>query len=177
MSNFYNYFEKNIWLVVFTSLFGACSSILIIAFAIDKILGYDPCILCLYERIPYAVIAIISGAAYFADEKYKKISLYLIFITALAGFGLATFHTGVEREWWSPTSHCTPHVHLDDTTTMADFLSQLDKAPIGDCAKPALKILGLSLAEMNVILNFLLLVIMYKLIRFRCKSQTSKKTS
>jgi len=174
MSNYYNYIVKNIWSAFFASLFGACVCILLSALVIDKILGFDPCILCFYERIPYGVVALISGAGYFSTPKYRWVFLWLIAFSAAVGAGIAIFHTGVEREWWSPTSHCTPHVHLNDSTTMEDFLSQLDKAPIGDCTKPALRILGLSLAEINVILNLLLLGLMTQLIRFNAKAKLSK---
>lgn len=171
MSNYYNYIVKNIWSAFFASLFAASICVLLSALVIDKILGFDPCILCIYERIPYGIVALICGVGYFSDAKHRWIFLWLIALSAAVGAGIAIFHTGVEREWWSPTSHCTPHVHLNDSTTMEDFLSQLDKAPIGDCTKPALKILGLSLAEINVILNLLLLGLMTQLIRFNAKTK------
>lgn len=145
-------------------------SVLVSALFIDYYLDFDPCVLCVYQRIPYVIILFASLATFFVDPKHRLNILLLISVAVIGGVGVAIYHTGVEQAWWNPTTRCVPHIILQENTTYDDFMKQVNAAPIGDCSKPAFRILGFSLAEMNVIINLLLLAIVVKLIKLHAKT-------
>lgn len=155
---------NNVWKVTFliTSIFSLIA--LISAFIIDYILKFDPCFLCVYARIPYLIMFMLGAIGlYFQD--YRKIIINLIILAVMVGAGIAIYHTGVERSWWDPSYSCTPHIILGEKTSLDDFMKQLDSAPLGDCSRPAFKILGFSLAEINIMINLVLFAIYMKINR------------
>ena len=53
---------------------------LVSAFIIEYLMGYEPCKLCLYQRIPY-IVSFFFIIAIFQIKKFKKNFLFLLFIT------------------------------------------------------------------------------------------------
>lgn len=169
-SKLIKYLSDNFWNMVFAGFIIVSLSVIISAFYIDMILGFDPCILCLYQRIPYAVILLLSIIAIiFPKLEYK--SLLGISFALIIGAGISIYHTGIEKHWWDPTSKCIASVKIGENTSYQDFLLQLNSMPIGDCSKPAFHILSLSLAEMNIIVNFILFAILVKLLKKHAKTK------
>ncbi len=172
MSIFYNAFLKYKWKLVFAIFVIMSSCILISALFIDYYLGFDSCELCIYERIPYVVILLTSIASYFVvNHRFRTFTLYIIGFTIFIGLSIAIYHTGIELNWWSPTTKCTPQIVIKDDTTYDDFMHQINEAKVGDCTKAAFKIMGLSLAEINIVVNLILLIIIVKLIKFNAKTK------
>ena len=66
------------------------------AFFIEYILGYQPCNLCMLERIPYllAIIIITLNYKFIHIEKYLILLLILIFLAATI---LSLYHLGIEQ--------------------------------------------------------------------------------
>ncbi|KKB96054.1 Disulfide bond formation protein DsbB, partial [Candidatus Arcanobacter lacustris] len=58
---------------------------LIIAYGAEYIFGIKPCILCIYERIPYMVVAVLS----IASLLFKRNLLPLIIVIFIASSALA----------------------------------------------------------------------------------------
>ena len=165
-----NYFKPEFWDFTFIFLFSLSSSILAAAFWIDKILGFDPCILCIYQRIPYVLIALVSIFA-FKYSAYRKLSLKLISTALVVGAAIAVYHTGVEKHWWDSAFQCSPNLDLSPELTYSEFLQNLNNAPISDCSKAAIKIAAFSLAEINVIFSFLLLALTTNMIKLYAKTK------
>jgi disulfide bond formation protein DsbB len=118
-------------------------------------LGYAPCELCLKERVPYyAAIPVAGLAVLFAARGSKTllraafVALALIF-AASAVFG--AYHAGVEWGFWPGPNECTGL--LDRAASTDDFLKQLQSVKIARCDAPALRILGLSLADWNALIS------------------------
>ena len=145
-------------------LLAISSVVLASALFIDLFLGFDPCILCIYERVPYVFIMFFSIILIFNHLYIRSLLLIIAFITLIGG-SLAIYHVGIERNLWKATSQCSQSFDMNEYATLEDFKKHLDTARIGDCSKPALRILGLSLAEINVIMNMLLLI--FTLLSFR----------
>lgn len=159
-----NFYKNNYWRTIFILIAMITLSIILSAFVIDYILEFDPCVLCIYARIPYFLIFILSCIGY----KYlniKKVILTLLLLVSFSGLIIAVYHTGVERSWWQSSFNCSPSIRLSENTNLDDFLHQLDNAEIGDCSRPAFYIMGLSLAEANIVLNFMLIILFTKLLR------------
>lgn len=109
--------------------------------------GFDisPCDLCLKQRIPYAVIALLALGAWFMDRKWTPWALALIALLYVTETGIAFFHVGVEHRWWS--AGCGFKSTASDVRAMYE---QLIAAPITPCDKVEWTFLGLSMATWNV---------------------------
>src|SRR5690606_37216698 len=78
------------------------------AFAFQHLGGLAPCILCIWQRYPYA-IAIGLGALAFALAGRPGVARALIALAGLvllADAAIAAFHVGVEQGWWQGTAGC-----------------------------------------------------------------------
>ena len=125
---------------------------LVAALYIEIILEYNPCKLCLYQRIPYilAILVALFGIVY-----NSKLSVYLIFIIFLFSIFLSGYHVGIENEIFSESSVCSDQ-NLK-TSNKKDLLSSLSELPIS-CKDVNFKIFGLSLATINLIISSLICV-------------------
>jgi disulfide bond formation protein DsbB len=135
------------------------------ALVIDYVLGFMPCHLCIYQRIPYVIFCVLS-LAWFKYSKQEKI-LRAIFlccvINAIFSVLLSGYHTGVERHVFGAMEGCKSELSFDKINSVEDLEAQLELIPTADCRKPAFKILFLSLAEINLIISLMVLVfILYK---------------
>ena len=129
------------------------------ALIIEHILGHQPCNLCLYERVPYILSAILI-VKIFLFKKYEKITLFILFLIFIASAVLAFYHFGIEQGFFSESFVCK----AGDTGTLSkeQLLEQLNKNSIS-CKDVSFRVLGLSLATINTILSIILSVIFLKL--------------
>ena len=118
-------------------------------------LGYQPCELCLKERIPYYAAIPIGGLAFlFASRRQHNFSraafsgLTLIF-TASAVLG--AYHAGIEWGLWPGPQECSGV--LTHARSPEEFLAQLQSAKVVRCDTAAIRIIGLSLAGWNVVIS------------------------
>ena len=70
---------KKFYIIIFTLSFFSLAT----ALYIEYILGFKPCILCLYQRIPYTIAILISLTAFFIGN--RNILLIILGLTFLAG--------------------------------------------------------------------------------------------
>ena len=120
------------------------SFILISAFIIEHRLGHQPCKLCLYERIPYFLSALLI--------------LSLAFITSAC---LAFYHFGIEQGFFKESLACAVG-NLSENITKEELLEQLSQNIIS-CKDVSFRIFGLSLAAINTIFSLILSVIFIKI--------------
>jgi disulfide bond formation protein DsbB len=139
--------------------------VLLSALYIDYILEFDPCPLCIYQRIPYLFSAITSFIAIILKARFRLIFLQIMIIIHIAGASISIYHMGIERNWWSPSKLCKPEIRLGENTSLDEFKHSLNNLPIGDCSKPALQILGFSLAEINTIISFIIIFFLIRIYR------------
>ena len=135
------------------------------AFFVEYILGFEPCTLCLYQRIPYFLIIIlsISGAA----SQNNRYILLLLASTIFAAICLAAYHTGVERRIWDGTTTCNMGVQIPDNISVEEVRELLYNAPIATCTVAAYRIFKISMTEWNLIMNICFMI--YTLIIIRKK--------
>ena len=69
-------------------------SILAICFAffLQYFLGHQPCKLCIYQRIPYYIVVLVS-VLYLVFKKYFKIYYSLLIFLLLSEFFISNYHT------------------------------------------------------------------------------------
>src|SRR6476619_7089296 len=92
--------KKNNAKLFFAAQISICLACLAFAYLFEYI-GFKPCPLCLYARIPYFLIALTSTIAIFAS-KYKNFLLYLIICIQGFSIGLAAYHSSIEFGWIAP---------------------------------------------------------------------------
>jgi disulfide bond formation protein DsbB len=141
---------KGAWIVLATAVLS-----LAFAFVMQYGFGYHPCILCLWQRLPFAA-AIVLAALVLATplRRYASLLLGLCALAFFVGATLAIFHTGVERHWWLGTSGCT--ITPLSGATAEDFRTQLMHTVVARCDEISWKFLGLSMANYNAVWSLLL---------------------
>ncbi|HEU0118508.1 MAG TPA: disulfide bond formation protein B [Alphaproteobacteria bacterium] len=136
----------------------AVAAILALAFVfiLQYGFGVEPCILCLWQRVPYGV-AIAASLVAWLWQPYSKQTQGLLALCALAftvSTGLAIFHTGVEQHWWLGTNGCAV-VPLHGAS-VEDLRTQLLHTVVAHCDQISWTFLGLSLANWNLPLSLAL---------------------
>ena len=123
------------------------------AFFIEYVLGYQPCNLCVLERIPYllALIIIVLNYKFINLEKYFILSLILIFLAATI---LSLYHLGIEQGFIEESLVCDLK-NGSNLLSKEDILRQLQEKKVS-CKDVTFKILGLSLTSYNIIISLLI---------------------
>ena len=123
------------------------------AYFIQYSLGYQPCKLCIYERIPY-FISIFLLIAILLNPKYRKITLLILSIVFLCGAFLTFYHFGIEQGFFIESFVCESKSLLK-SLSKEQLLEQLKQNNVS-CKDISFTILGLSLATINMVLSFIL---------------------
>ena len=127
-------------------------AVLIDAFIIEYNLGHQPCKLCLYERIPYFISALLIIKILFFN-KYERITLLALSIIFFFSFLLSFYHFGIEQGFFNESLGCITNSSKD--LTKDQLLEQLNQNTIG-CKNVTFRLLGLSLATINYIFSIIL---------------------
>ena len=133
---------------------------LIVAYFIEYVLGHQPCNLCLIERIPFVLVIMIILLCFFFKE-LEKISLIIISLVFFFAALLSFYHFGIEQGFITESSVCDLSI-ADDFLTKEELLNQLKLKKIS-CKDVTFRILGFSLATINIFISLFLSVITLKL--------------
>lgn len=134
---------------------GASAIALGTAYGSQYLGGLHPCILCLYQRIPYWVVLGLGIIAVLpvTPPRLRIGLLALCGLAFLVGAGIAGFHHGVEQQWWEGTSECSAKF---DTNSFESFRDQILNNPIVRCDDIPWSLFGLSMASYNFIASLIL---------------------
>ena len=141
-------------------IFLICLISIVSAYYIEHILGYQPCNLCLIERIPYglSILLIILNYIFLKNDKFLILLLSLIFTFSLI---ISIYHFGIEQGFFKESAIC----RLDDTIKVIskeELLKQLQVKTIS-CKDVTFRIFGLSLTSINILLSLILLILPIKI--------------
>lgn len=129
------------------------------AYFFQYVVGLAPCVLCLYQRIPHAVIIVLGALGLvLAVRNHPKKTAFIVLLCAL-GFavstGLAFYHVGVEQRWWaSAFEACSAPMSFN----VDDLAAQLEKTPAVRCDAIAWQMFGISMAGYNALLSLLMTI-------------------
>ena len=102
------------------------------------VLELEPCILCVYQRIPFVIVILLSLVG-LVFKSTRKPMIVLCGLAFFANSGLAFYHHGVEQQWWiSAFEACAvPESFLKPNAAESTegFLAALLKTPSVPCAK------------------------------------------
>ena len=144
----------------------AIASFIVVGSAISSEIfgGLAPCVLCLYQRIPYA-ITIALGLAGFAAPRLLVPLMLLAALAFLTGGGIAVFHVGVEEAWWTGTEACVGT--QDKAASIDELRAQIMATPVIRCNDIQWSLFGISMAGYNVLTSLALAI--YALLVARVK--------
>jgi disulfide bond formation protein DsbB len=118
-------------------------------------LGYLPCELCHKERVPYYAAFVLAPLAGVAAQSGRAALARAAFLALAALFisdvGLSIYHSLVEWKLVAGPSDCSGA--LSTAGSMDDFMKQLQSVKVVRCDEPTLWVLGLTLANWNVVIT------------------------
>ena len=149
--------KKNLILII---IFFIILLSIISALIIEHVLSHQPCSLCLYERIPYFLSALLLIKIFFF-KKYEKITLLILFLVFISSSLLAFYHFGIEQGFFNESFVCSVE-NQSKILSKGQLLKELNQNVVS-CKDVTFRILGLSLAAINTILSIVLSIIFLKL--------------
>jgi len=147
--------------VLYKFLIGVSIVALLSAYITEYVMKLPPCFLCMYQRYCYFLLIIFSAIG-IAKMENKQI-VCLIAITIFAACLIAGYHAGVERGIFRASAHCSSQVKITDDLSVSEIKDMLYDKPVASCERAALKFIGLSMAEWNLLLNLWLLAILFSM--------------
>ena len=137
---------------------GLCALTLIGAW-LFQLAGYQPCELCLKERIAYYVGVLLTGfAGWHMRSAVRRTPAAMLFgglvLLFAASFLLGAYHSGVEWGLFPGPSECTGA--YKPAAEIGDFLKQLETIQVVRCDAVTVRVLGLSLAVWNAVISAIL---------------------
>jgi len=128
-------------------------AILSSAYSAQYIGGLRPCILCLYERIPWFItgaLMLVTILMQFSGPARRSI-LLIAALVMLAGAGLGGYHVGVEQEIFQPPTTCSA---TTTPNTLNELKALLQTTMPPRCDEISWSLFGISLAGFNAIASF-----------------------
>ena len=151
---------KKFYIIIFSLSFFS----LIAALYVEYILGFKPCILCVYQRIPYAIAILISLSAFLIG--YRNILLIILGLTFLAGILLSGYHVSIEKGIIEPLFSCTgENIKALEKEEILKSLNNIQP----DCKDVDFSIFGVSLATLNFIISFVLTIVIVYIFKYAKK--------
>lgn len=124
------------WLVFLSSAVA-----LFLAYASEFIFNLSPCSLCIYQRIPYFILLLLSGVVIVFPGS-RKYTIPLVVILYIIEISIAGYHVGVEHYWIDDVYTCS----IKNPASVLSF-----KEMASSCSEVPFKFMMLSMAEWNVI--------------------------
>ncbi len=165
------------------------ASILILGAALfyQYVDGLYPCVLCIYQRIPYGAAIALAGVGLLlgargANPGPGAVVSGLALLCGLgfvAGAGVAAFHVGVEQGWWQGTEAC---VGVGGDLESIDALrAAVLAAPAVRCDEVVWQFMRISMAGWNFLLSLTLAGVtgltLWRWLRPSTSTSTSTSTS
>ena len=135
---------------------------IILAFFIEYILGYQPCNLCLIQRIPYVLCLILIIFNYFQKKNEKFVILLLIFTFSFS-FLISFYHFGIEQGFFEESTVCTMK-NTSDVISKEELLKQLQLKTVS-CKDVTFRIFGFSLTTFNMTVSLILVILLIKIFK------------
>ncbi|MBT4045678.1 MAG: disulfide bond formation protein B [Rhodospirillaceae bacterium] len=121
--------------------------------------GFDlyPCVLCIYQRWPFVIVAGLCLLAANPAMRTGKAARWILLLCAgvlAVNAAIAVYHVGVEQHWWAGSEACVGKTGA--TQTLAQLRAQIMSAPVTRCDEIAFSLFGVSMAGYNVLFSFVL---------------------
>ena len=141
--------RKSLYLVILVySIFA-----IIFALYVEYYLNYQPCKLCLYQRVPFILAIFVSFVGFNFPKKDEV--LILLITTFAVGIIIAGYHLGIENNIFEEFKGCSNNSL--NITDKADLLKSLNLT-LPSCKDISFTLFGISLAGLNFLSSLLILI-------------------
>ena len=159
-----NIFRKTLWGIVGLSVLTAIGS-----FFSQYVLGLNPCVLCILQRVSVIAVGVVALLAAFSAQRSRagrSISALLVSIPALYGAGVAVYQLWLQSLPPDQVPSCGPGLdYWLDTLPLKSVFEQVLTGS-GECAKVDWTLLGLSLPAWSLaFFSVLALISIWQLLR------------
>ncbi|MEI7668929.1 MAG: disulfide bond formation protein B [Pseudomonadota bacterium] len=127
---------------------------LLAAFIAQYGFALAPCELCLFQRVPYALVIFLAALG-LKKPAWQKIIINLIMLVFLSGGLLAAYHAGVEKHLLPGPTACTSSPSSGDLS-IDDLRKRIMNAPVIACDEPQWEFHGITMAALNSLWSFIL---------------------
>tara|TARA_B100000900_G_scaffold402066_1_gene407484 strand:- start:970 stop:1458 length:489 start_codon:yes stop_codon:yes gene_type:complete len=132
------------------------------AFFIEYVLGYQPCNLCLIQRVPYILSIFLIIINYFLSKNEQFIILLLIFTFSFSLI-ISFYHFGIEQGIFKESAICGLN-NASNMISKEELLKQLQVKPIS-CKDVTFKFFGFSLTTFNMIISLIIVILLIKIFK------------
>ena len=141
--------RKSLFLVIL----GYSIFAIVYALFVEYYLNYQPCKLCLYQRVPF-ILAIFVSLVGFNFPKKDEV-LILLITTFAVGMIISGYHFGIENNIFEEFKGCSNNSL--NITDKADLLKSLNLT-LPSCKDISFTLFGISLAGLNFLSSLLILI-------------------
>ena len=135
---------------------------IISAYFIEYVLGYQPCNLCLIERIPYGLSIILIILNYFFNQNKQFVILLLILVFVFSLL-ISLYHFGIEQGFFEESTVCGIK-DANNIISKEELLKQLQLKTIS-CKDVTFRIFGLSLSTFNIVISLVIFILLIKIFK------------
>ena len=132
------------------------------ALFIEYVLGYQPCNLCLIQRIPYGLGIILITLNYFLKKNERFIILLLILVFSFSLI-ISFYHFGIEQGFFKESAVCGLK-NVTEIISKEEILKQLQTKTVS-CKDVTFKIFGFSLTTFNIFISLILIFLLIKIFK------------
>ena len=144
-------------IIFFISLISILSALFI-----EHILGYQPCNLCLIQRIPYGLSIILISLNYFQKKNERFIILLLILVFSFSLI-ISFYHFGIEQGFFKESAVCGLK-NVTEIISKEEILKQLQTKTVS-CKDVTFRIFGFSLTTFNIFISLILIFLLIKIFK------------
>ena len=159
-----NYQPKSSFIIILILTIAPLS----VAYIAEYLFNIIPCKLCIYQRVPYIIIGLLSMANLILPlkETYSKYSWTIIEITLIESFSLSLFHYGVEKKFFKFYSNYTNS--LQTSENFKKIITIQDYVP---CDQVNFEIFGISASFLNILYAIFFFVLVIRLAKIGIRNE------
>ena len=130
-------------------LFVVAASVFALAAAFTAQYGFGlrPCILCLTQRVPFAVTALLGAVAFTRAEPLRRRLVLIAGLLFLLNAAVAVYHVGVEHHWWASPG-CSGEA--GQAVSVSGLAARMNIPAQVPCDQPPWDWHGLTMAGLNI---------------------------
>lgn len=132
----------------------ACASLVGGSFFVQHVLQVEPCPLCMIQRYTYLTLALVFLAiATLGGRRRAQHALWFVALAfVLMGGGVAAYQSKLQIFPQAQAATCSASLsYMMDTLPVADVVTRIFEAK-GDCSDTSFTILGLTLAQISLVI-------------------------
>ncbi|MGC6512093.1 MAG: disulfide bond formation protein B [Parvibaculales bacterium] len=129
------------------------AGVIVLALLMQHVGGYQPCAMCLTQRLPYyaglLAVPLIGLAVQYRRDTLYQYGLIAVSLMFTAGAAYAAYHAGVEWKWWPGPDTCA--ATGAGPQTIDQLMNSLQNDRLVPCDDAPWRLFGISMAGYNTL--------------------------